>query len=84
MKIAGSLEKPPRARVRGYEKLRGALRGAQRNAEKVGATEEIQSAEEGGSPLNSARARKDFQSHFSRSFFKLFFLNICFGCHLGV
>ena len=38
LKIAGSSEKPPRARVRGYEKPRG----AQRSAEKVGATEGIQ------------------------------------------
>ena len=33
----------------------------------MGATKEIQSAEEGGSPLKLVRARKDFQSHFSRS-----------------
>ena len=50
--------------VQGYEKPRG----AQRSTEKVGATEGIQSAEEGGSPLKLARARKDFQSFFEVSF----------------
>ena len=43
----GGAVKPPRARVRGYEKPRG----AQRSAEKAGATEEIQSVGEGGSAL---------------------------------
>ena len=42
---------------------------ALRSAEKVGATKEIQSAEEGGSPLKLARAREVF----SRSFFKVSF-----------
>ena len=61
----GSSENSLRARVMGYEKPRG----AQRSAEKVGATEEIQSAEEGGSTLWKARARKRFYIHFSRSCF---------------
>ena len=34
----------------------------------AGATEGIQSAEEGGSTLWQARAQNDFLSHFSRSF----------------
>ena len=62
LKIAGS---SPRAWVRGSEKPRG----VQRSVEKAGATEGIQSTEEGGSPLKLARARKDFLSHFSRSLF---------------
>ena len=37
------------------------------NAEKEGATKEIQLAEEGGSLLKPARARKYFQSHFSNN-----------------
>ena len=53
-------------------------------AKKAGATKEIQSAEEGGSLLKSARARKDFQSHFSRSLFWKNFLETCFGVLLGV
>ena len=51
-----SLENPPWAWVRGYEKPRG----AQRSTEKAGATEGIQWAGEGGSSLRSARARNDF------------------------
>ena len=43
LKIAVSSEKSPRAWVRGS----GKPRGAQRSAEKAGATEGIQSAEEG-------------------------------------
>ena len=48
------------------------------SGEKAGATKEIQSTEEGRSPLKSARARKYFQSHFSRSLFgqKNFFRHI--------
>ena len=81
LKIAGSLEKPPKAWVRGYEKPRG----LQRSTEKSGATEGIQSAEEGGSPLKSARARKDFQSHFSRSlFWEKSFLDMFWGSFRGV
>ena len=44
----------------GYEKPRG----AQRSTEKAGATEGIQSAEEGGSALWEARARKQYWSNF--------------------
>ena len=47
MKIAGSSGKSPGVRVRGYEKPRG----AQKSAEKAGATEGIKSAREGGSAL---------------------------------
>ena len=46
------------------------------SAEKAGAIKEIQLAEEGGSPLKLARARKYFQSHFSRSPFGKSFLDI--------
>ena len=53
------------------------------SAEKAGATKEIQSAEEGGSPLKLARARKYFQSHFSMSLFGKFFKTY-FGGPLGV
>ena len=44
----------------------------ERSAEKAGATKKIQSAEEGGSPLKSARARKDFQSYFQGLFLEFF------------
>ena len=74
MKIIGSSEKPPTAQERGYEKPRG----AERSAEKAGATEGIQSAGEGGSLLKSARARKDFQNH-QKSFFKVFLLKFFLG-----
>ena len=74
------MEKPLRARVSGYEKPGG----AQRSAEKVEATEGILSAEEGGSPLKSARARKDYQSQFQGLFLENFF-EICFlGSFRGV
>ena len=56
----------------------------QRSAEKAGATEGIQSAEEGGSPLKLARARKDSQSHFSRSLFWEIFLDMFLGSFKGV
>ena len=75
------MEKPPRARVRGCEKPRG----AQRSAEKAGATEGIQWAGEGGSPLKLARARRDFQSHFSRSLlWKKSVLDMFWGSFRGV
>ena len=68
MKIAESSEKVLRARVWGYEKPRG----AQRSAEKAGATEGIQSVEEGGNPLKSASAWKNYQSQFQGLFLNFF------------
>ena len=56
------MEKPARARVWGCEKPRD----LQRSAEKAGATEGIQSAEEGGSPLKSAREAQEGGSHRGR------------------
>ena len=53
-------------------------------AEKAGATQEIQSEEEGGSQLKSARARKDFQSPFSRSLMGKKFLDMFWGSFGGV
>ena len=51
--------------------------GALGSAAKAGAAKEIQSAEKGGSLLKSARARKDFQSHFSRTLlWEKFFLDM--------
>ena len=50
----------------------------------MGATEGIQSAEEGGSPLKLAKARKDFQSHFSRSLFGIFLGDMFWGSYRGV
>ena len=50
----------------GYEKIRGVLR----SSEKAGATEGIQSVEEGGSVLWQTRARKRFCFYFSRSLFQ--------------
>ena len=60
LNIAGNTEQLPRARVRGYEKPRG----AQRSTERAGVTEGIQSAEEGGTALWEARARKRLWSNF--------------------
>ena len=72
LKIGKTIDREGRRSAGKCEKAGKALRYALINAQEPKSAGEAReggshSRREGGSPLKSARARKDFQSHFSRS-----------------